>query len=452
MNELPGSRGRPIVGEFFAYQANRIQFLARMRKQYGDLFTYRMGNIRMVFLAHPDDVNWVSHRNIKNYAKATNLGEILGKGILTSEGELWRHQRKLIQPIFHQTHLLSLVPLMNEQIARSMDALEAETQCGRDIEVRDRMLRMAYEIVGQAVFGANITRHFDPLHEAMDYLNGFITRRLYQLVKVPIRVPLPSHRRFIGSVRTLDAIVYSIIREKSQAPPGSKDLVSLLIQSRSEETGEGMDEKQVRDESVTLLLAGHETTAHAISWTLYLLAKHPEHRRRVQAEIDAVLGSRLPGFEDLAKLSYLSKCIDESLRIYTPVWAWIRKAVADDEIRGYRIPAGSIILMSPYISHRHEEFWPDPERFDPSRFDESAVRDRNRFAYFPFGLGPRQCIGKHFALMEVNFALAQLLGRFDCELADPSRVAVPDPKVTMGMRRGLKLRFTRRERMERAGA
>ena len=234
MKDLPGSPGRPIAGDFFAYQADRIRFLSQMRKRHGDLFTYRMGSIRMVFLAHPDDVNWVSQKNIRNYAKATNLGEILGKGILTSEGELWRHQRKLIQPIFHQAHLMSLVSLMNEQIARAMDALESEVQRNNELEIRDRMLRMAYEIVGQAVFGANITRHFDSLHEAMDYLNGFITRRLYQLVKVPIRVPLPSHIRFRRSVRTLDAIVYGIIREKSQAAPGSKDLVSLLMQSRSE--------------------------------------------------------------------------------------------------------------------------------------------------------------------------------------------------------------------------
>ena len=446
MKTISGLKGIPVFGNFFRYQKDRLAFLSRLQKNHGDLAFYQMGSRNLILVAHPDDVAWVMQKNAKNYVKATNLGEVLGQGILTSEGSVWRHQRKLIQPMFHHHHLASLVPLMNEKIQEHLKRLENQVAQNPKVKVSDAMMKIAYEVVGQALFGADLNPHFEELHEVMKYLNLFLTRRLYRLIPVPMKFPLPSHVRFLRGKRSLDRIMYALIDEKSKPSAASEhvDVVSLLIQAADEESGQKMDRVQVRDEAVTLLLAGHETTAQALTWTLYLLAQHPEVQARVIREVDESLKGKIPSAEDLFELPYLSQVMEESMRIHPPVWAFGRRSVDADEIRGHAIPKNAILMICPYLTHRHPDFWKSPETFNPERFDENAAKDRHKFAYFPFGGGPRQCIGKYFAMMEVKLVLIQLFQKFSVHSIPGTQVKAL-PQVTMGVEHGLSLEFRKRD-------
>jgi len=437
---ISGSTGIPIFGNFFQYRRDRLAFLEGLQKEFGDLATFKMGSTTVILATHPDDVQWILQKNAKNYLKATNLGIILGKGILTSEHELWRKQRKLIQPLFHQHHIFSLIPLMNQKIQETLDGLEKKIAHEPSVMISNTMMRLAYEVVGEALFGSNLTAHFDRLHRSMDYLNLFITKKLYQMVPVPLGFPLPSHLKFKRMKEDLDQLFYQLIEEKrSEIASGvvKKDLVTLLIQAKDEESTEGMDREQIRDEAVTLLLAGHETTGHTLTWILYFLSRYPEVQAKMRAEVDAILGKRLPTPDELFELPYLSQVIDETLRIFPPVWAFTRKSVEADEIRGKAIPPGSILFLCPYLTQRHADFWKSPAEFNPDHF-EGGIPEKNKNAYFPFGMGPRQCIGKHFALMEVRMVLSQFLQRFEV-VPDPQRSgdATPNPQVTMGIADGL---------------
>lgn len=252
----------------------------------------------------------------------------------------------------------------------------------------------------------------------------------------PLSVPTPRNRRINAAIHTLDAIVQGLIQERRQRAIERGDVLSLLLLARDEETGQGMSDQQVRDEVMTLLFAGHETTSNLLAWTWFLLATHPEVEQRLQAELDAVLGGRLPTVEDLAHLPYGHRVLEETLRLYPPAWSLARKALVDDKVGGYVLPASTIILMSPYVTHRHPAFWEEPERFDPDRFTPERVAVRPRYAYFPFGGGPRQCIGNTFALMEAHLILATVAQRYRLRLV-PDHPVEPQALLTLRPRDGL---------------
>lgn len=445
MKPIPESTGIPIFGNFLEYRRNRLRFLGGLQHSLGDLAIFKMGKTKVILATHPDDVQWILQKNAKNYLKATNLSIVLGKGILTSEHDLWRRQRKLIQPLFHQGHIFSLIPLMNQKVEASLKTLEKHAIDGTSVRVSDTVMRLAYEIVGEALFGAALDQHFDRLHRTINYLNLFLTKRLYQMVKLPLNYPLPSHLKFKRMKADLDQVIYGLIDEKKNeidSGNAKKDLVSLLIQAKDEDSGEIMDAEQIRDEALTLLLAGHETTGHTLAWIFYFLAKYPDVQKKLIEEMDRVLQGRSPNSDDLFELNYMSQVIDETLRVFPPVWAWTRKSVEADALRGHAVPAGSILFLCPYLTHRHPDFWSKPEEFNPDHFLESAP-EKNKGAYFPFGLGPRQCIGKHFALMEVRIVLSIFLQKFEI-LPDLNLNAVPHPQVTMGITNGLSVKLKHR--------
>lgn len=436
---ISGSLGMPLLGHFPAYRRDRISFLQNQINEHGDLSYFRLGSKKIILVTHPDDVNWVMVKNAKNYHKATNLGVILGKGILTSEDDLWRKQRRTIAPLFHSEHIMSLVPTMNFQIQKMLQQLEQHP------EVDQQMMELAYRVMGATLFGANLDPYFHELYQSMNFLNEFLTQKLFQLLPVPLSWPLPSHLRFVKAQKKLDQIVNVLIDQKTleiESGIQNKDLISLLIQAKDPETGLKMDRLQVRDEVVTLLLAGHETTGHTLNWVLHYLAHETEIQEQIFSELRTTQNSEL-----------LSQVVDEVLRLRPPVWAFTRRALAADRLRGRHIEAGSILFMTPYFTHRHSDFWVDAEKFNPFRFSKTHATktqsvDALKGAYFPFGLGPRQCVGKHFALLEVRLALAQILKRFKISPLDESTSldsAIPEPRVTMGIRSGLKVKVIPRD-------
>jgi len=315
------------------------------------------------------------------------------------------------------------------------------------IDIASEMMRLTYTIVGRTLFSTDVAADAEEVEHAMEVLLAQTYRRLERLVDLPEALPIPGNRRFRAALATVDRIVYRILSARRQAGDGSgdgsepADLLDILLRERDEESGQGMEDGQIRNEVLTLLLAGHETTANALTWTFYLLARHPEAMERVRAEAAAVLGDRPPVSEDLAALPCTERVIRESMRLYPPIWAMERRAALEDELGGYPIPAGSTVVVSPWVTHRHPAFWSEPERFDPERFTEERAAGRPTLAYLPFGAGPRFCIGGHFAMTEALVITAMVIRSWRLRLVEGHPV-VPEPGITLRARHGVALTLT----------
>jgi cytochrome P450 len=447
----PGPRGNPIFGNLSDLRRDPLTFYPAMRAQYGDVVRFRgMRNFNWFLVSYPDDIERILKG--KAYPKGLfvqTIKVLVGNGLLTSEGEFWRQQRRLAQPAFHRRRLETLAEMMTAAAERTNARLEPAARSGKAIDITHEMMRLTLEIVGRALFSVDVSGAADDVGRALTIALEHVNYRSLHPFSLPEAVPTPHNLRFRRALRQLDNIVFRVIDERRRhiAAGGDDhgDLLTMLLEARDEASGAGMDDAQLRDEVITLMLAGHETTAVTLSWTWFLLAQHPAIERRVHAELDDVLGGRTPTLDDLPKLPYTRMVIDETLRLYPPAWAIARQATADDEIGGYHIPAGSPIVMSQYVTHRHPAFWDDPETFDPERFTPERVANRPRFAYFPFGGGPRICIGNSFALMEAHLLLATLAQRFRFDRVSGHPV-VPEPTVTLRPKHGVLMTLRDRRR------
>ena len=447
MKSIRRTSGLPVFGNLVAYRRNKVGFLSRLRDREGDVSAFRLGKYDLILITHPEDIHWVESKNAKNYVKATNLRELVGDGILMSEGEKWRKQRRLIQPTFHQGTILKMVETMNRRIAQHVDAISGEWKRSADgsVELGFGFKKLAFEIVGEALFGSELGSRFAGLRSSMEYINLFLTRRFGQMLPVPMGLPLPSHLRFRRAKRTIDEAVFEILRMKKAAVDAGHphdDLITKIMIARDPETGETMPMDQLRDEATSMLLAGFETTGHLLPWIFHLLSTHPDVQRDLQREIESVLQGQAPSGEELFRMPILNDVVDETLRLYPPVWAWTKRALGSDTIRGHAIEPGSILYVSPYVVHRHPQWWDRPDEFVPSRWTPE-LRDRNRHAFFPFGMGPRTCVGKHFALMEVKLILIRFFQKFSVEPAKGFKVT-PDFQITLGMKKPLRLQLKER--------
>jgi cytochrome P450 len=315
-----------------------------------------------------------------------------------------------------------------------LDEWQKAADSGQPIEVRDEMMRLTITILSKAMFSADIWGKTDQIGRDVGVLLTHASNRLFSPIDPPEWIPIPSHRRFLRAQRSFDNLIYEIIAERRREP--RSDLLSMFLGARDEETGEAMDDLQVRDEVRTMFIAGHETTATSLGWTWYLLSTHPKVAAKLRAELAEVLGGRPPTFEDLPRLQYLWRVIQESLRLYPPIWMYLRTAITDDEIGGYWIRAGRNIYLSPYVTHRHTDFYENPEGFDPDRFAPEKTSDWHRFQYWPFGGGPRKCIGNSFAITEMQLVVATVCQRFELELVPGHPVAV-DPGLSLRPRQGI---------------
>ena len=431
----PGPKGHFLLGALPAMRRDPLKNFLAAFNEYGDVVRFRFGPMVGHLVSAPSGVNHVLAENNKNYGKQTrgfkNLRRVLGNGLLTSEGEFWKRQRRIAQPAFHRQRIAGFGAAMVRAAERCAARL-AQPEAPFDMSAE--MMRVTLEIVGETLLGTDVGAEADRVHSVVGDLLRSANERITRVIDLPTIVPTPSNLRFRGHLKVLDEIVLRIIAERRRKPGG--DLVSMLIESRDADTGEAMTDAQLRDEAMTIFLAGHETTANALTWTWFLLSRAPAAGRDLRAELDAVLGGRAPTLEDLPRLKLLRMTIEESMRLYPPAWIIARSATGPDEIGGYEIPAGSIVFVSPYVVHRHPRFWRDPEGFDPLRFASAEAPPRG--AYFPFGGGPRQCIGNGFAMMEAELVLATLAQKFRFELV-PGHPVDAEPSITLRPRHGMKM-------------
>ena len=440
-NRTPGPRGNPLLGSMRDFQRDKLGFIRGLTR-YGDVARYRMAHLTWYQVNHPEGIRRVLQENNRNYSKgALTLGffkPVVGEGLITSEGALWLRQRRLIQPIFHRRSVAAFGALMTDETLAMLGRWRPEMEAGVPLDVPAEMARLTLDIVTGALFHAHVGEGPEVIGRAINTIVEDLGFRFEVPFYPPRRVPTPRNRRFRAAMRTVDRAVYSIIAGRRREGGDEEDLLALLMGTRDEATGEAMGDKQLRDEVMTMFLAGHETTANALSWALYLISTHPEVERRLREELDDVLGAdrRVPTIEDLPDLAYTKMVVDETLRLYPPAWITNRQAIAEDEILGHRIPAKSFVSLSPYVLHRHPDFWERPDTFDPGRFAPGRGNGRPRFAYFPFGGGPRQCIGQSMALVEAQLVLATVLAR--CRLRPASEGPVEaEALATLRPRGGL---------------
>jgi len=421
-----------------------LGMLTTARRQYGDVVRFEAWPMILVHLLyHPDHIKHVLQENNRNYWKGILVGRVkplIGEGLFTSEGDFWRRQRRLAQPAFHRERIESFANLMSAAGTQMLESWQGAAASGTSIDLMEHTSRVTLRIVGQALFGIDLVGESAEVGRAMLDALQFVSDQAFSLFPSQLVLPTPRNVRFRRARAALDRVVLGIIEHRRRGGVAGVDLLAMMMEARDEDTGEGMSDRQLRDEVMTFVLAGHETTAVTLAWSCLLLAQHPEIRDQVRQEVTTVLGGRAPALGDLPRLPLTRRVVDETLRLYPPVAVIGRQALADDEIGGYAIPAGSAVMLSPYVTHRHPALWPEPERFDPERFTPERCATRPRFAYFPFSGGPRLCIGNEFALMEAQILLAMIVQHYRVDVA-PGHTVQTDVRVTLRPRQPMLMRL-----------
>ncbi|MGK5552261.1 cytochrome P450 [Actinomadura kijaniata] len=432
----PGPPRRETPRLFSQLVGDRLALLSSAAERYGDAARLRIGPKTLYFFNHPDHAKHVLADNSANYHKGIGLIQArraLGDGLLTSEGELWRKQRSAIQPVFQHRRIARQADVVADEAAKLVNRLLARVN-GEPVDVVDEMTGLTLGVLGRSLLDADLGG-FGSVGRSFEAVQDQAMFEMVSLGMVPTWVPLPKQVRFRAARRRLRRVVDRLVMLDRDAGPGD-DVVSRLIASTHRESDPRVRRTRLDDELITLLLAGHETTASTLSWAFYLIDRHPEVRERLRAEAVEVLGDRRPAFEDLPRLTYTNMVIQEVMRLYPPVWILTRLAQRDDEVGGYHVPAGSDVLVCPYTLHRHPAFWDAPGRFRPERFAPDAAADRPRYAYIPFGAGPRFCVGNHLGMMEATFALALVARDLQLNLL-PGRTVVPEAMLSLRVRGGL---------------
>ncbi|HSV85100.1 MAG TPA: cytochrome P450 [Levilinea sp.] len=444
----PGPSRLELLKQLNKIRHNAPEYLLDASRRYGDLVFFDVPRNPAYFINHPDLIKHVLLDNHRKYSKKTmqynSLSEITGQGLLTSDGAYWLRQRQLMQPSFDRPRLMALDRVIVPAALAMLERWEGIAHKGDPLDVDREMMVLALEIVGKALFSIELSREakrlVDAVLTALDYIVGR-ARNPTALSSQPFLLT-PRKARFNAAVSTLDLTVYDMIYQRQAAGDAGDDLLGMLLRARDPQNGSPMTPEQVRDEVITILIAGHETVASALTWSCYLLAKNPPQWEQMHAEVSRVLGANLPTPASLIDIPLTGQVFSEALRLYPPAWLITRKAIEADQIDGIDIPAGASIIISPYAVHRHPQFWEDPERFDPSRFSPEREINRPRFAYIPFGGGPRLCIGDQFAMIEAQTVLAMVTQRFRLELL-PHRPIEADSLVTIRPRHGLPMKIVR---------
>jgi len=450
----PMPPGHWLWGHLPERARNPLGLYLDSRQRLGDMVRYRMGYIYVEQLTHPDHVKHVLADASARYTKGTVFDKtrpLVGNGLLTAEGDFWKRQRRLAQPAFHKERLAALGARMTDTLCERLPAWERAADTGTPLPVFQELMRLTLTVVVRALFGVEVGGHTDTVGEAFTTALEVTNERIISPLPYQpwlYRLPTRSNRAFRQAVDTLEGLVRGLIAQRRAAGSQAEDLLGMLMAASDADTGDTFDDAQLRDEVMTLLLAGHETTATALAWTFHLLAQHPEVEATLHAEVDAALGGRMPTVADLPRLRYVGCVVEEAMRLYPPIWAIPRVPVEDDVVDGFRIPKGDIVILVPYVTHRHPDFWPEPERFAPTRFLPENSKDRPRWAYLPFGGGQRQCIGNNFAMMEAQLLLTLVAQRFRLR-GVPGVPVVPEPLVSLRPRGPMPMRVERREGVPR---
>jgi cytochrome P450 len=410
-----------------------LAFLQEMAQRYGDMVHIHTGPVHSYLINHPDLIREVLVTKGKSFRKWERQKRVFrkidGDGLINSEGDFWLRQRRLIQKAFHQHRFGRYAETMVEFTRRRLDRWTA----GAAINLDQEMSQLALEITGETLFGVDLRDQAGWLGETAEILRDTFIREFLTIVPLPDWLPLPSKRRMRRAIQTLDTFISGIIRDRRASGEDKGDLLSMLLLAVDDQgDGTGMTDRQARDEAVTLFNAGHDSTSAALAWTAYLIAQYPGVQEGMREEVDAVLGARAATLEDLARLTFAAMVVKESLRIYPPTPVLInREAISEVEIGGYRLPRGSLAILSSYVTQRDPRWFPEPERFDPDRFARGRVESIPDYAYFPFGAGPHVCVGNTFAMMEITLVVTKLVQRFHVELAPGQEDLGPELKVSL---------------------
>jgi cytochrome P450 len=433
----PKAMGLPGVGSVPLMMAlGPLEFYRRMWRQHGDVFRVDLGGRSAVLVVHPDGVERVLGSNRENYVKAEaydNIRLLTGEGLLTLEGDAWRSRRRLENPAFHRDSIRRFVDEMAKISREALAAWRWRIPNGGVVDIHHEMMRVTLEIVAATLFGQRLGEDAsDESGSAFVSALSLVSERGNAVIQLPLSIPTPNNRRFSRAVETLDRQVYSVIRTARGAAADSDrvpTLLSMLLGARDADTGKQLTDQELRNEVITLFLAGHETTALLMTWGFVLLSKHPEVVAKMREEVDRVVGDRVPTAEDVAQLHYVRRVIDEILRVRSPVWCTARDAAGPDVLQGFRVEKGDLVMPLFYLTHRHPEFWKNPEAFDPDRFAPEQSKGRHHWSYLPFSMGPRICIGNVFSLTEGALLFATLLQQIEWSM-DGDDVAM-DPSITL---------------------
>ena len=418
-----------------------LEYFTKVAREYGDVAGLRVLNFKTIFINHPDLIEGVLVTNARKYSKGRVLRanrHVFGEGLLTSEGDFWLRQRRLAQPAFHRSRIASYAATMVEYTER----LLAGWQGAQERDAHQEMMRLTLQIVSKTLFDADVERDAQEVGKSLELLLE-IGANFRRTIFVPHWLPTPANLRVKREVAQIEKILYRIIAERRASGHDAGDLLSMLLAAQDED-GSKMTDRQLRDETITLFLAGHETTASALSWTWWLLAQNPAVEKKLHAELDAVLGGRAPALDDLPNLVYTGHVITEALRLYPPAWGTARLAVEDHEIAGYPVKKGMGVAMAQWVVHRDPRWYDAPEEFRPERWENDLMRRLPRFAYFPFGGGARQCIGNAFALMEATLILSTIARKFHLRLV-PGHPVVPLASITLRPRHGVRITLESRK-------
>ncbi len=439
----PGPKGYPVLGNAFQSRGDTVGYLTECVREFGDIVFFRFLGVPACLVNRPDYIESVLVTQNNNFVKSKDyraMRRVLGNGLLTSDGDFWRRQRKLIQPAFHQERIAAYAEIMVGYTERMLAAWSD----GQTLDIHEAMMRLTLGIVAKTLFDADVSHEAEDVDAALTVLMGKFLRQAGLALLLPAWVPLPTSRLLKRAVGRLDNVIYGIIEQRRASGQMSGDLLSAFLQMQDEQ-GVGMSDRQLHDEIMTLFLAGHETTANVLSWTWFLLGQNPEVERKLSEELERVLRGRIPTPADLPQLVYTDMVLRESMRIYPPVWVIGRRALAPFRLGEYELPADTNILISQLIMHRDARYYPEPLRFDPARWSAGDPRGASlpRFAYFPFGGGPRVCIGAGFGMMEAVLLLATIAQQFRVRIAPGQNVQM-QPSVTLRPKDGIQATLEKR--------
>jgi cytochrome P450 len=433
----PGPTGKALLKALVGFRRDPVKMFSQATRTYGPVLRMKVGPYHLHQIVHPDHIYQVLHS--KKYEMSEAFGPsqaILGRGLSTNTGDSWLHQRRMMQPAFHHRHIAVFADTIAQEAAVTVESWRENARSDTALNVSRELLPLNLRILGQILFSADFADQSQPLLQSLKTARQYIERSMRRIIPVPQSWPTPGNRRFFQDVEVINTFTYDLIAERRQETAEKPDLLTMLLMAQDRTTGEGMNDKALHDELMTILFAAREDPENALSWSLYLLAQHPQETQQLRQELWQVLNGRPPGFEDLQNLPYLDMVVQESLRLYPPTWSLLRDVQEADEIGGYHIPEETMLLMNIYEAHRLPEFWPDPERFNPARFLPEQVTERPRHAYLPFGFGPRQCIGRDLAMMIIRLVLAMIIQNYEIFLA-PGYQMKRDAQLTLGPKNGV---------------
>jgi cytochrome P450 len=440
-----GPPGSLLLGHIPEWRKDPIKLITEAARL-GDVVRLRLPG-RTFLLNHPDHVKHVLQDKHLNYRKGWVFDRIKpywGESLLTAEGDTWRQQRRRVQPSFHRDHTVEFAPNITRRTTEMLDRWEKAADDGRELALYSEMTQLALVIIGDVLFGVELHKGVSEMAAAVQTALRVLKTRVDALAPLPLWIPTPQNGRFNRAMRTLNDGVTEIIEQNRRGGGGGNgNFITKLMEARDSETGELMSDRQLHEETIGMLQQGHDTVGETLAWTWYLLSLHPEIERKLHAEVSRVIGDRVPVVADLEQLKYATLVVHEALRIFPPVWIIPRDAIEDDEIGGHRVPAGSTVLLCPYLTQRHPGFWENPEAFDPDRFLPENSKGRPRYAYFPFGGGPRLCMGVDMAIMETLLILSMVVQRYRLNLVSYHREE-PECIIDMVPRYGVRATVHRR--------